>query len=128
MKIELIYDTNCPNAAATKEIIIEVLKELQLPENISEINKDSIDLADEYRQFSSPTILVNDKDIGGQNSCGGTGCRIYKTSSGRLTGVPPKELLLRALVAAKKSGETLLFCFAVLTGLLPLKTGLTFMI
>lgn len=71
MKIELIYETNCPNVAATKEIISDILKELQLAENISEINKDSIESTDMRRRFSSPTILVNDKDIEGRNSCGG---------------------------------------------------------
>ncbi|MCR9145558.1 MAG: MerC domain-containing protein [bacterium] len=49
------------------------------------------------QKFGSPTILVDGEDVAPAAGAGGNACRIYRDADGRMSGLPPREDLVRAL-------------------------------
>ncbi|EQA44189.1 hypothetical protein LEP1GSC050_2776 [Leptospira broomii serovar Hurstbridge str. 5399] len=114
MKIELIYETTCPNKEATKKLLQEILEEYRISANFLEINKDDPETPVYFKRFSSPTILIDGKDI--DSGSGGNACRLYKNELGKLSGVPSKELLQRSILKANKDLHFSLLSFLPLLG------------
>lgn len=114
MKIELIYETTCPNKEATKKLVQEILLAHRITATFLEINKDDPETPDYYRRFSSPSILIDGKDI--DPSSGGNACRLYKDESGRLSGIPSRDLLEYSILKANKGIHFSLLSFLPLLG------------
>ncbi|TGN13355.1 hypothetical protein [Leptospira ilyithenensis] len=100
MKIELVFETTCPNAEGTRKLLNVIEAELGLQLNIIEINKDDPDAPDYSKKLSSPTILIDGKDAVSDGSQGGDACRIYHAPYGRLTGLPSKEVVIQSILLA----------------------------
>ena len=92
-KIELLYFPGCPNVEATRENLKSALKTLsKKPFAFEEINIHDPASPKEYRNWPSPSILVNGKDVEGTPDAEGAACRIYPGSR-----APRYEKILEAL-------------------------------
>ncbi|MBU0518835.1 DUF2703 domain-containing protein [bacterium] len=74
MKIELVCAPGCGGARLARENLDAALKMLDFDLHWSEVNLDSAALQEFYRQFGSPTILIDGSDIAPDRgpSAGGT--------------------------------------------------------
>ncbi len=102
MKVELLYDLECPNVAATRENLSRALLLEKLPSNWTEWEQASADAPSYVRSFGSPTILIDGLDLAGiepgnEPSC----CRLYESTDNGRTGVPSVALIQAALLQAK---------------------------
>ena len=120
-KIELIFETTCPNAQGVREMLKSISTELGVQLNVTETNKDDANAPEYARQLSSPTLLVDGEDVVADGSGGGNACRIYRTPDGRMTGIPPRAAVLDALRKSQRKQRWGLLAFipVVLTALLP---------
>lgn len=102
--IELVFDRTCPNADGARAQLRVALARVGIAGEWTEWDRDAADSPPHVRRYASPTILVNGRDVvdsgaGGTTLDGMAGCRIYVDHSGTLSGVPPMEALVAALVA-----------------------------
>jgi mercuric ion transport protein len=126
MKVELVYDDDCPNADGARQLLKEAMQSTgRKPDWIEHCRQDSS--ASAYAQnYGSPTILVDGLDVAPSESPGGNACRIYQDDTGRMSGLPPAEKIARALQAKPRStngmiGKSTAFASIVagLAGMLP---------
>ena len=105
MKVELIYDTDCPNVPQARARLITAFAATGLAPRWQEWSR-SDERSPEYaRRFGSPTILVDGRDISSGSAMEGSGaCRIYTDAAGQMSGVPPLQNILAALQAAGPDG------------------------
>jgi hypothetical protein len=100
LNVKLIYDSGCPNTEAARRHLQHALAAAGLPDIWKEWNRTDPTCPPHARYFGSPTILVDGRDLVGETARENTGtCRIYRTSDGRTSGVPPIHLLIQALFA-----------------------------
>lgn len=100
MKIELIYEKTCPNVDAARKQLKTALEQAGLEPTWLEWEV-SDPQAPEYSQaYGSPTILVDEKDVSGQElgDCRDN-CRIYTDENGALQVVPSVEKIVNALAS-----------------------------
>lgn len=105
MRVELIYDNGCPNVAASRANLLRAFAETHAPAKWTEWERSSPDTPGYVRNFGSPAILVNGKDIAGHLPNAGSACRIYSTDDGQPSGVPPVDDIARVLSAAAHDGN-----------------------
>jgi hypothetical protein len=99
MKIELLYDRECPNVSATRANLSQALRSANLPENWTEWEQSSVDVPAHARRFGSPTLLIDGRDVAGVAASAETSCcRLYSSITSRMTGVPDVSLIQAALV------------------------------
>ena len=98
MKIELIYDRECPNVGDTRINLMRTLAATGWPPQWTEWNRSDPIAPDEIHRFGSPTILVDGVEISAREDAnGGPCCRMYRYADQRLRGVPPTDLIASAL-------------------------------
>ncbi len=97
MSIEFIYDKNCPNVAAARTNLLRAFAEKGIPARWTEWERSSPDTPAYAREFGSPAILVNGRDVAGLAPNTGDACRIYQLANGISSGVPSVELIVNAL-------------------------------
>jgi hypothetical protein len=105
MKIELLYFSSCPNHAQARALVEETVRKRSVPAELVLTEVSSPEEATERHFLGSPTIRVNDVDIdptARSSDDFGLKCRLYHDGN-HLTGVPPRELLERALSEASDS-------------------------
>lgn len=96
-KIELLYFPGCPNVEASRENLKTALKTFsKKPVAFEEVNIHDPESPEEYRNWPSPSILVNGRDVEGLPQAEGAACRIYP--GGR---APRIEKIIEALKAPK---------------------------
>ena len=99
MNVELIYDADCPNVAATRSLLIKAFAQTGVFARWNEWERGSPESPVYAHSFGSPTILVDGKDIAGISPAAGTrACRVYSNSGGMLQAAPPLELICAALL------------------------------
>ena len=102
MKIELLHIADCPNIDAARRLLKEALRELGLPEEISEIEVCDSVQAEALAFPGSPTVRVDNKDVEtalpGQAGYG-LACRTY-VIDGTRQGVPSQEIIREAIRSA----------------------------
>lgn len=101
-QVEFIYDANCPNIdGARKQLMAAFAKAGITPEWV-EWERNDPKSPGYVRQYGSPTILVDGKDVVGVAPTGdGNNCRIYKDEAGVVSGVPSIEVITSALLNKK---------------------------
>lgn len=102
-KIQLLYFPGCPNVAETRRALAAAVEQLALdPDAIEAVNVHGRDCPDHLRNWPSPSILIDGRDIEGTSALGAAACRIYP--GGR---APAAETIVNALKAALKTkGDT----------------------
>lgn len=93
MKIELVYFEGCPNAEPARRNLKKAFEAAGIEAQWTEWDQKDKAAPDYVRQYGSPTILVNGKDImgGPGDCCAPDSCRIYEG------GAPSVEKIREAL-------------------------------
>lgn len=103
LQIEFLYDPDCPTHDEAMARLNEMLTECGIPAEITTVEVTTPEQATELRFLGSPTIRVNgaDIDVGSEarNDYSLT-CRAYIRADGRISPLPPKELIRDALSRA----------------------------
>lgn len=101
--VELIYDPDCPNVEKAREQLRRALAEAGLPLQWQEWNRAAPEAPNHAREYGSPTILVDGRDLAGLSpSEEVNSCRVYPDPDGRLMRVPAMEMIATALLQAKE--------------------------
>ena len=107
MKVEFIYDPDCPNVAEARAHLLRAFAETGISPRWVEWSRDSAEAPAYARGFGSPTLLVNGHDVAEQTSAHGNACcRLYADPSGALRGAPSAEQIVTALQAHRLAGPT----------------------
>lgn len=98
MKVELIYDLDCPNVAAARMQLLRAFSDAGLDALWTEWDLASGDSPAYVRHFGSPTILVDGQDVVPEElaavaSC----CRLYRNGAGAMERVPAIESIASAI-------------------------------
>ncbi len=97
MNVELIYERTCPNIEAARTRLVQAFHRLRLPARWHEWEVSRPETPDYARQYGSPTILVDGKDVSEEvNQANGNSCRLYATGTG-YEPVPAVEQIAGAL-------------------------------
>jgi len=98
MKVELVYDKDCPNVEGARENLLRAFVRLGLPPNWTEWERNSKDSPAYARTYGSPTILINEGDcLGLDTKNDANSCRIYSSSDGKVAGVPSIDAIALAI-------------------------------
>lgn len=108
--IELIYDGDCPNVAQTRSHLLRAFAKRGLFPQWSEWDRSDPASPAHVRDYGSPTILVDGKDIAGvEPSQGIACCRLYAGPGEGFQGAPSVELIAAALpTKSASSGSTVI--------------------
>jgi hypothetical protein len=102
-KIEFFYYADCPSHERALELLREVMAEEGVDVSIEIIEVRTDDEARYYNFYGSPTIRVNGVDIAPVPDDlpePGLTCRAYRRADGRISPLPPRELIAAALQRA----------------------------
>ena len=94
-RIQLVYFAGCPNVDTTRELLRDALRGFN-GIDYSEVDTSASDAPEDLRQWGSPTILVDGKDVAAEPPSGRC-CRLYEEHDTRGRGVPAMDLIVRAL-------------------------------
>ena len=103
MRIEVLYVAECPSHPAALKLVRDVLRAEGVSAEIHEVLITDDRMATELAFSGSPTIRVNGRDVAADSSNRkrfGLICRLYPGSTE--IGLPPAELVRRAVVDARK--------------------------
>ena len=107
MKIELLYFSGCPTSQEAEALIEDVVRSLGAPADIESREVKEAEEAARLRFLGSPTIRVDGMDIdpaARSSTDYGLKCRVYRNGK-RFLGVPPRELLERAIKEARNGQD-----------------------
>lgn len=115
--VELIYDADCPNVVAARKQLRAAFQDLGQTPGWQEWDRGSPSSPAHAKQYGSPTILVNGRDVTGVSPSGVANCcRVYHSKRDGFQGVPPIDAITSALRngAAKYGAGSLRSWLAVL--------------
>jgi hypothetical protein len=96
--VELVYAPDCPNVSRTREHLLAALRHVGLEPQWLEHDVNDPSIPTHARGCGSPTVFVDGRDILDPEGCGDARCRLYRDGEGRLTGVPPVEDIVAAIL------------------------------
>jgi hypothetical protein len=99
--VELLYFPDCPNVPVARERLRRAFDALGAEPTWTEVDVSSDAAPVHARGYSSPSILVDGKDVTGATPGGGSACSVYVESD--VHGVPPLEAIVAALRASAPS-------------------------
>jgi len=98
VRVDLVYDLTCPNVEEARAAIRTALTAVGLPPIWQEWLRVDPDTPAALRQLGSPSVLVNGRDVGGDEGhlahADAHSCRLYVDESGCLAGAPTVQLIL----------------------------------
>ncbi len=105
MRVSFLYYEECPSHDLALERLREVMGEKSIPGGEVEVIKvESEEQARELRFIGSPTIRVDGQDIDPpSDSHYALTCRAYRLEDGRISPLPSKDMIRRALGSPAKS-------------------------
>ena len=107
MKVEVLYVADCPFHRAAVKLVQNVLAAEGFSAEIHEVLVRDEGMASELGFPGSPTIRINGQDVAGEErraqDCG-LSCRLYRGS--KQAGLPPMEMIQRAVIAARRGDTT----------------------
>lgn len=106
LRIELVYDADCPNVERARAVIRAALEELGADGRWTEWNREDAATPDALRSYGSPTVLVNGRDVGcddmGAAPAHPNSCRLYVDDGGCLRGTPSIASIVNAIRFAQR--------------------------
>ena len=106
MKVELIYDADCPNITQARALLIKAFTRTGISARWLEWERTAPESPEYARSCGSPTILIEGQDVAGDSTISGSGaCRVYNDDQGKLSGTPPLEAVCSALLAKAAPGN-----------------------
>ena len=105
MRVSFLYYEDCPSYDLALERLREVMDEEGVPGGEVEVIKvETEEQARELRFVGSPTIRVDGQDIDPPSgSRYALTCRAYRLADGRISPLPSKDMMQRALRSPAKS-------------------------
>ena len=104
MQVSFLYYEDCPSYDLALERLREVMAEESIPGEVEVIKVDTADQACELRFVGSPTIRVDGLDIDPpSDSRYALTCRAYHLEDDRISPLPSKGMIRRALSSPAKS-------------------------
>jgi hypothetical protein len=99
-RVEFFYWADCPSHERALALLREVMAEeaIQAPVEIVEVKTEAE--AEHYQFYGSPTIHMNGSDIAPLTEYSmqpSLTCRAYRRADGRISPLPPRELIVAAL-------------------------------
>jgi mercuric ion transport protein len=105
LRIDLVYDRDCPNTARARDMIRSALQQIGWPATWAEWDREDPRTPAELRDYGSPTVLVNGRDVGCDDNedsrSDANSCRVYVDEFGRVSGAPPATLIVNAIRGAQ---------------------------
>ena len=104
MRVSFLYYEDCPSYDLALERLGEVMKEEGIPGEVQVVKVETEEQARELRFVGSPTIRVDDQDIDPpSDSRYALTCRAYRLADDRISPLPSKDMIRRALRSPAKS-------------------------
>ena len=101
IKIELIYDSDCPNIKTTRARLKKALSELAIDIKWIEWMRNESSTPPYVQRYGSPTILIDGRPIGKNEICKeGISCSIYRDENGSITRAPSVDQISTAIKIA----------------------------
>jgi hypothetical protein len=104
MHVSFLFYEDCPSNEPALERLREVLREEGISTDFGIAKVESEEQAQQLRFVGSPTILVNGQDIDPPppDSYYGLTCRAYRLEDGRISPLPSRGMIRRAIDVAVK--------------------------
>lgn len=102
-RIELVYDDDCPNAGLARERLREALAASGCSVTPTEWLRTAPDTPDALQGWGSPTILIDGRDVAGQQPSESPTCRVYPRPGGGVDRAPSVDQIVAALDASRRS-------------------------
>jgi hypothetical protein len=98
-KVEFLYWADCPSHERALALLQEVMtaEQIEAPIAIVEVKTEAD--AQHYQFYGSPTIRINGADIAPLTEYSiqpSLTCRAYRRADGRISPLPPRELMVAA--------------------------------
>jgi hypothetical protein len=104
MRVSFLYYEECPSHDVALERLREVMAEEGISKEVEIFKVETEDQARELRFVGSPTIRVDGQDIDPPiDSRYGLTCRAYRLEDDRISPLPSKDMIRRALGSVAKS-------------------------
>ena len=104
MRVSFLYYEECPSYDLALERLREVMAEEGIPGEAEVVKVESEEQARELRFVGSPTIRVDGQDIDPpRDSRYALNCRVYRLEDDRISPLPSKDMIRRALTSLAKS-------------------------
>ena len=104
MRVNFLYYEECPSYDLALERLREVMDEEGTPAEVKVVKVESEEQARELRFVGSPTIRVDGQDIDPpSDSHYALTCRAYRLEDDRISPLPSKGMIRRALRSPAKS-------------------------
>ena len=106
MKVEVLYVAECPSHPGAVKLLRDILAAEGVAAEIHEVLVSDERTANDLRFLGSPTIRINGQDVVGESQrpqSFALSCRLY--SGSKLVGLPPAEMIHRAVVEARHRGR-----------------------
>ena len=103
MRVSFLYYEDCPSHNLALERLREVMAEEDTPGEVEVVKVETEEQARELRFVGSPTIRVDGQDIDlPTESRYALTCRVYRLEDGRISPLPAKDIIRRALRSPAK--------------------------
>ena len=104
MRVSFLYYEECPSHDLALERLREIMGEESVPDDIGVVKVESEEQAHELRFVGSPTIRVDGQDIDPPSDPRyALTCRAYRLEDNRISPLPSKDMIRRALRSPAKS-------------------------
>ena len=104
-RIELVYDSECPNVGRARTAIRDALTAIGAPIVWREWDRNDSNIPTALCGLGSPSVLVNGKDVGcdggSMAQANANSCRIYVDGCGCICGAPSVQLILTTIAATR---------------------------
>jgi hypothetical protein len=106
VRVSFLYYEECPSHDLALERLREIMAEEGIPGEVEVIKVETEDQAHELRFVGSPTIRVDGQDIDPPSDPRyALTCRIYRLEDNRISPLPSKDVIRRALRSPAKNGS-----------------------
>jgi hypothetical protein len=105
MRIDFLYFEDCPSHGAALERLRQVMAEEGIQGEIEIVRVETEEQAERLAFSGSPTVRVNGMDIDppSPGTTSALTCRAYRLADGRISPLPPVEMMRRALVQQRSN-------------------------
>ena len=104
MRVQLLYFEGCPHVDATRRVLRRALEVAGVGEVVvEEIDVEAPSTPAHFRDWGSPTILIDGVDVVGERVPSGRSCRLYRDTG--QAGVPSENVIEEQLRRAQGKNE-----------------------
>jgi hypothetical protein len=102
--VSFLYYEECPSHDLALERLREVMAEEGIPSEVEVFKVETEEQARELRFVGSPTIRIDERDIDPPTDPRyALTCRVYRLEENRISPLPPKDMIRRALRAPARN-------------------------